>query len=289
MKQYLNPFQLFSVAPHNIEAALVNIKAELTPRLAVADDAQSIVIIRGQRLSQAEWQYWFDQLADPHQREIHLYISQQKPLSNFLEYGHLGFFEAERDAKTWQNSEFVAYIRPFFIYQYAEALLQALKTQNETEMQLLQKMPFDISKEEFETYFQDISQYLDHTAADLKSLSENQSLTYLSERELVSHLPDTTINIYNHLPANLGEVRNWIGDAVGRIAMYMSVQLGRPDGAVALVRQALKLKLDETLRQELEQLLSIHKSRNRTPVWILIGVGSILLLFLLKYLETRYF
>lgn len=287
--QYINPFALFDLESSANESKIAAVKAETMSRLASADADTDTVSIRGQRLTKGEWQYWLNQLSTPTQQQIHRAIVENHALRNFLEFAHLGFFAAAPAADFWQNAEFVAYVRPFFIAQYAQALLQALKTQNEADMQALQNSPFEISQEEYDTYFVEISDYLSLTAQDLKNLSENNSLTYLSERELVSHLPDTTINIYNYLPQSLSGVRNWIGDAVGRIAMYMSVQLGRPDGAIALVRQALKLKLDEALRLELEELLQAHKSRSRTPIWILIGVGAILLLFALKYIENRYF
>jgi hypothetical protein len=287
--QYINPFALFGLETNTNESKIAAVKADIMTRLVQADVDTDMVSIRGQRFTKGEWQYWLDQLCTTEQRQIHIAIVENHALRNFLEFTHLGFFAAAPAPDFWQNAEFVAYIRPFFVFQYAEALLQALKTQNEADMQALQNSPFEISQAEYDTYFVEISDYLSLTAQDLKNLSENNSLTYLSERELVSHLPDTTINIYNYLPNSLSGVRNWIGDSVGRIAMYMSVQLGRPDGAIALVRQALKLKLDEALRLELEQLLQAHKSRSRTPLWILIGVGAMLLLFALKYVENRYF
>ena len=284
--QYHNPFQLFAVEPAELEPKLAAIEQDIRQRLQhIADDAE-IVAIRNQRLRKGEWLFWLGQLAEPEKLAAHLEIAARRPLANFLEFGHLGFFEQPVDTEFW-GSAAAQFVRPFFIFQYAEALLQALKTQNERDMELLQRLPFELTQAEFDSYFGEISAYLTRTATDLKALSENQALTYLSERELMSHLPDTTINVYNYLPQQLSGVRNWIGDAVGRIAMYMSVQLGRPDGAIALVRQALKLKLDESLRRDLEQLLTTHKSRNRTPAWILIGVAAVLLLFFLKYLENR--
>lgn len=290
---YHNPFSLFSLSPADaqLQERLSALGTELRSRLASADDAVP-VLWQSSRLTRAEWFYWFDQLHNEQQRQFHAEILQIRSLNNFLEYGHLGFFERDfAEMPLWQSPDFVQYIRPFFLFQYVEALLQALKTQNEETLQQLQRLPFELAEEDFVQYFDPVKAFLEETASEIKSLSESETLGYLSERELVSHLPDRAIAAYNSLPEYLSEVRNWIGNAIGQIAVYMTVQLGRPDGATALVRQALKLRLDDELRTSLEKLLESHvnNTSRRAPVWLLVGIGVLILLFLLQYLENRFF
>ncbi len=291
---YQNPFSLFSLSPTDpqLMERLHTISEEMRKRLSTTTDDTTPVLLHSTRLTRGDWQYWLEQLQTEQQRQLHAEILQLRPLNSFLEYGHLGFFERDfAEMPIFQDADFVEYIRPFFLRQYVEGLLQALKTQAEETLQQLQRLPFELREDDFDTYFEGVKEYLHASASEIKTLSESENLGYLSERELVSHLPDRAIATYNSLPEYLSEVRNWIGNAIGQIAVYMTVQLGRPDGATALVRQALKLRLDDALRADLEKLLQVQLggNRRRVPAWLLVGIGALILLFLLQYLERVFF
>ena len=108
----------------------------------------------------------------------------------------------------------------------------------------------------------------------------------MSEREILSHLPDKTIELYNLLPEYFAEMRNNIASEIHSLAVVLNNNHGRDDGAEAVLRQGLKLKLDQSLRQALEQLLKQHKITTQIPTWVLVGGGVILLLFLIKFIEN---
>lgn len=297
--QYQNPFNLFSINPQgNIVESLNNIKEDLKTRLTSNIAEEEMVSIRGQQLTKGEWLFWFKQLAAAQSRALHLKINENKALANFLEYGHLGYFQKMEESDNSEaieelKAEFDFYIqnetiRPFIVAQYAQALLQAFKTHDEAQMMLLQKVHIDFTEEEIGLYFEELQAYLSQTTKEIKSLIDTHALSYISERELVSHLSDKTIKLLNNLPQPLAKERDYVGTSIGHLATYMTLQLGYRDAAEVLIRQALKLKLDTQIRSELEQLLKMIRPRLSAllPNWALFGLGAVVVLFLIKYIET---
>jgi len=65
--------------------------------------------------------------------------------------------------------------------------------------------------------------------------------------------------------------------------------LGRTDGAMVMIQQALKLNVDSNLKSDLQKLMVRHKKFGRPAAWIIVTVGIIALLFLLQYIEKNYF
>lgn len=296
--QYQNPFHLFAINPQaNLIESLTSLKDDLKVRLSADLAEDDLVSIRGQQLTKGEWLFWFKQLANAETRNLHLKIAENKALTNFLEYGHLGYFqhleEKQVELKAELQEELDFYInheliRPFFIAQYAQALLQAFKTHDEAQMIVLQKVHIDFTEEEIGLYFEELQEHLMHTTKEIKTLIDNHSLSYMSERELLSHLSDKTIQLLNNLPLPLAKERDYVGTSIGHLATYMTLQLGYRDAAEILIRQALKLKLNTQLRTELEQLLKIVKPRltGMLPKWLFVGLGLTALLFAIKYIET---
>jgi type VI protein secretion system component VasF len=62
---------------------------------------------------------------------------------------------------------------------------------------------------------------------------------------------------------------------------------GRREGAEVLLKQASKLKLNQPLQKDVKTLQKqINPLMGRLPLFIMIGLGVVFLLFLLKWLET---
>ena len=296
--QYQNPFNLSSInIQGDIVAALQEVKEDLKVRLHNNISEEDTVTIRNVQLTKGEWLFWFKQLASAETRHLHLRIAENRDLANFLEFGHLGFLQklqmqdnaapAETLYQAIQTFLQHDQMRPFFVAQYAQSLLQAFKTHHEEDMILLQAFPIELTDEEIGLYFEELQQYLSQTTQEIKTLIENQSLSYISERELVSHLSDKKIQLLNQLPSPLARERDYVGTTIGHLATYMTMQLGYREAAEALLRQALKLKLSEQLRHDLEELLKMVKPRifANMPSWLFIGLGVTALLFLINYLE----
>ena len=139
-------------------------------------------------------------------------------------------------------------------------------------------------------YYHDAAQYLDGTLRNLQTLREDPRLYIMSERELAMQLPDKTIEVYNMLPEYFDDARDMIGNQMRIIAQVFVMEAGRQDGAVAIINQALKLKLSEKLRKELTSYKKqLNPGFGRIPLFVTIGIGVVLLLFLLKWMENNLF
>jgi hypothetical protein len=291
--QYINPFIVFGIRPNEFEKQWAGVKNQLEKTLTQYNLSAKVPFLSYEYPKQTFLQL-LDALDNPSTRAYHAKIWEERALYNFLDYGHLNFLKSEHLEEKVKGFEpdFIDFIRPYFDIQYQDALLQAVKSQNSEDLDTLSRCP-QILYSNHTTAAPDIAEpiqtLLDTTAQELEELAQSPKLGYISERELVSYLSDTTIEMYNQLPDYLADTRNHIANTVGQIAVFMAVQLGRADGAEAMVRQALKLKLEDSLRKDLEQLLTHQSTRNKVPAWILLAVGAVAVLFFLKYLETNFF
>ena len=286
--KYTSPFQTFGISPQQFANDWTKVKKE-TQLLLQAYGLYSEVNLGQTKATKQQLNKWIDELEAENSREIHLKIYENGDLYRFLQEGELNLFANNSLDLTAENKPLIDYIKPFYLYQYAQAWVRALQTNNEAELNLLKVCPTPYTLEDILAYAQPIEDFLKKTIASLEALANSPQLSYISERELLSYLPDQTIAIYNFLPDFLSNARNWLATAVGRLAMYMSVQLGRTDGAMLMIQQALKLNVDNNLKADLQKLMVRHKKIGRPAAWIMLTLFVIALLFFLQYMEKNYF
>lgn len=110
----------------------------------------------------------------------------------------------------------------------------------------------------------------------------------MSERELLSYLPNRTIELYNMLPDYFYAARNLIGNEIYQLSVVLTQNFGRSDGASAMLKQGLKLKLDETVRKNLEAMLGKFSFKYKVPTFIWVAFLAVAILFMMKYIETNF-
>ena len=111
----------------------------------------------------------------------------------------------------------------------------------------------------------------------------------MSERELLSYLPNKTIELYNMLPDYFTGIRNKIGLEIYSLSVVLVQHHGRSDGASAMVKQGLKLKLDDQIRENLEDMLSKFSFKSQIPTFVWAAIAVVSLLYLIKFFETAFF
>ncbi|MCP4442224.1 MAG: hypothetical protein GY810_25220 [Aureispira sp.] len=287
--EYINPFKLFHLSPDCTNEDVERVVQETTQTFQTYPDDKKIYVYGSKYLrTQVERALTDIQVAE--KRAFHAKLLIHKDLLNFLEYGHLGYFKSARKGLKNESEAFYSFLAPYFGYQYSESMLQAIKTNDEETLELLASESLPIGTEQEQDYYGAANNYVQDTIAELRKLQERQELVSMSEREMTSHLSDKTIKLYNILPDYFYATRNLIANEVYNLAMVMSTNYGRSDGAQTMLRQGLKLKLDETVKKNLEDLLDKHSFKvGRPPNWLILGVGVIILLFLMKYIETTFF
>jgi hypothetical protein len=99
-------------------------------------------------------------------------------------------------------------------------------------------------------------------------------------------ISNKVIELYNCLPDYFITFRDEMALSLRNTSQTMAAQ-GRREGAEVLLKQASKLKLNQTLQKDVKTLQKqINPLMGRLPLFIMIGLGVVFLLFLLKWLET---
>jgi hypothetical protein len=310
MNLYLNPFSIFGLQvpapgvdldPKSL--ALLNGYVETV--LAAPHDPA--LLRTGYRLSKAEIRRLLSELNDTQQRHHHLKIQADRSLLSFLEYGHPSYLE--RPAAEWDlyPSDFRAFILPYFQHQWKELWQEAEQKQQSELMErllayshLLPQIGLEVSKprvmpRQSQNWLEEeeeeavLDNRLLQTIQNLRQLGAKEDLYYLSERELLSYLSDQDIKQFNQAETH-PTGRNRLAKEGLRLIQILLEEHGRRDGADALFRQLSKLQLDARMKQHLEEFKEHYAiGKSSIPLWVSIGLGVVLLLFVLKYLETTFF
>lgn len=288
MSAYISPYKIFNLSPSANVIEVEHHRARILAQLMNYAPKEQIQL-HGTQLSKEAALELLSELSDDNKRSYHIAIFENKKLLNFLEYGHLNYFRAAQPMSEQQEEGFYEFIAPYFADQYSETLMQAIKTQDTATLQLLSKSSLPIAAGFEDQCYHHANRYVQDTINTLKSLQKNTQIEQLSERQLMAYLPNKTIELYNMLPDYFFVARNLIGNEVYQAALMMSQRFGRSDSATVLIKQGLKLRLDTTVRQNLQSLLDRFKLRYKVPSFVIFGVLAVILLFLVQYLEHTFF
>lgn len=287
MSIYTNPFKLFDLPLDADETALKVHQKRIQERIQHNEETE-LVYIGHSKLPKNTVLKLLKELANYQTRQYHIAIYEYKKLLNFLEYGHLNYFRNSQPLTSVQDADFFKFIGPYFGYQYGETLLQAIKTQDKETLSLLSATSLPMVGDFEDQCYKHANYYVETTIKELKNLQDKQELNHMSERELLSYLPNRTIELYNMLPDYFYAARNLIGNEVYQLSIVLIQNFGRSDGASAMLKQGLKLKLDTTVRKNLESMLGRFSMKSKFPNFILIGIAVVAILFIMKYIETNF-
>ncbi len=288
MPTYISPFKLFNIDCSSTDAAIEANKSRTLNRFE--DQANDDIIHLGSsKLPKSQVLTLLNDLDADTTRAFHIQIFQYKKLLNFLEYGHLNYFRREAATNPEYKANFWKFVAPFFGRQYGETLLQAVKTRDKDTLALLSSEQLPMLGDYEELCYQHANNYIANTFQEIKNLKEQKSLLHMSERELLSYLPNKTIELYNMLPDYFTGIRNKIGAEIYSLSLVLVQNYGRSDGASAMVKQGLKLKLDDQIRQQLEDRLRKFSFKSQIPAFIWAAIAVLSLLYLIKFLESVFF
>jgi hypothetical protein len=288
MSVYFSPFKLFNLSADSSDTILKSNRDLVIERIKF-NSPDDIVQIGSTKILKSEVLRLLKELDNYYSRQFHIAIFEYKKLLNFLEFGHLNYFRNDHKVETTKDSDFWKFIAPYFGRQYGETLLQAIKTNDKDTLNLLSSVSLPMIGDFEERCYKHANKYISNTIDDLKHLQLQNGLLHMSERELLSYLPNKTIELYNMLPDYFTAVRNLIGTEIYSLSVVLIQNHGRSDGASAIVKQGLKLKLDDSVRKNLESMLRNFSLKTQVPVFIWAAFAVVSLLYILKFLETTFF
>ena len=288
MSAYISPYKIFDLSLTANAAEVEGHRGRILRQLTNYEPKEK-VYLNGTKIGKEAALELLTELSKENVRSYHIEIFNNKKLLNFLEYGHLNYFRTQQPMRANQKEGFYQFIAPYFADQYSETLMQAIKTQDTETLQMLSKSTLPIVEDFEDQCYRHANRYVQDTINTLKSLQKDFQVEALSERQLMAYLPNKTIELYNMLPDYFFVARNLIGNEVYQVALVMSQRFGRSDSAAVLIRQGLKLRLDTTVRENLQGLLDRFKLRYKAPSFMVLGIAAVLLLFLIQYLENTFF
>lgn len=287
MNAYQNPYRLFDLSVEATATEIATYKERLVYSLqpyALEEE----VYVRHSKVPKHLVLQLIGELEKFELRNHHQAIFHNKKLLNFLEYGQLNYFRSPKPSNLDYDADFYAFIAPYFAHQYGETLAQAIRTQNTEVLQLLGQTTLPRVAGFEEQCYEYANAYVEDTIQALQELQEQPLVNDLSKKQLLGYLPNRTIELYNLLPDYFYAARNLIGNQVYQTALALTQKFNRGDAAVVLINQGLKLRLDQSVRRNLEELNDNFKIRAKVPLSLILAVVIIALLYALRYLETNY-
>ena len=287
MNAYQSPYRLFDLSIDATTAELAAYKERLLRSLQPYALNEDVYVWHSKVPKHLALQL-IGELEDFEKRNHHQAIFQNKKLLNFLEYGQLNYFRSPQPSHLDYDADFYAFIAPYFAYQYGETLAQAIRTQHTEVLELLGQAALPRVGDFEEQCYHYANAYVEDTIQALRQLEEQPLVNDLSKKQLLGYLPNRTIELYNLLPDYFYAARNLIGNQVYQTALTLTQKFNRGDAAVVLINQGLKLRLDQSVRRNLEELNDNFKIRAKVPLSVVIAVVVIALLYALRYVEAHY-
>jgi len=280
--QYYNPFKILGLTPDTFSESELNSAAEKLPSLQ--SDSSGMVNIRGVKINRFELEKLIDELRDTDKRALHIALFHHNELMNFLEYGHPGYIKNRKQYT--ENKALMEFIAPYFAFQYSEVLVQAIKAQDIETLKLLAEQELPLKEALENEYYYDSKFYLQELLEEMDRLKDDQRIYIMSERELSMQVSDKSIELYNNLPDYFIPIRDEMAISLRNTSQVMAAQ-GRREGAAVLLKQASKLNLSQPLQKEVKSLQKqINPLMGKLPLFLMIGLGVIFLLFLIKWIES---
>lgn len=295
---YLSPFQLLDLqlGPEGLSAQdLRRAKKRLLAELELSPGQQ--LQLGGKKLSKDELLRLFDQLENPKERDFHQRIYRHKALLQFLEYGQLSYLkDQDTFLKKQENAQLAAFVAPFFAEQYSEILLAALRAKDAEALAALPPAERLVPEQHAAACYQEGYYFVRDHKLRIIDLPEHERASYMTERELLFELEKDSLLSYNALPHYFQGTRDAFAESLAETAIEFIRRHGRVDAARALLRRGKLLQLSENGEKALQQAKQRIPGNvlsgflgSGVPLWLLIGVGVVVFLFVLKYLENTFF
>jgi hypothetical protein len=282
--QYHNPFKIFGLKPGNFDDK--DLDAVWNRLISSPRDSSNNLNIQGVKISIFDTEKLISELRDPLKRSLHEELFHHNELLNFLEYGHPGYLKHRNDYT--ENEALMNFIAPYFAFQYSEVLIQSLKAQDIETVKLLSQQELPQIETLENEYYYDTKIYLNDQLQEMDTLKNDSRLYIMSERELAMQVSDKVIELYNSLPDYFLHMRDDMAVSLRNTSQAMAAQ-GRREGAAVLLKQASKLKLNQALQKDVKSMQKqINPLLGNLPLFLMIGLGVVFLLFLIKWIESTF-
>ncbi len=286
--QYINPFKIFDLDSKYVDYKSIELIRNQIENEYNRYSKYDYVTFNGTKLQIQELKFCLHELENETTRKFHLHILEDAELYNFLEYGHPDLLKNRFELIG--DSDFIDFVLPHFAQQISETLLQGIKTEDQNTIDLVLKFKLPMIEVYENFYYQDSAEYLKNYSNDFDIDHEDSRWRVMSEREILSTFSDRLIKIINSLPSYFEESRTQLAVELKDFADQLSSKFGRTDAALAILNQVLKLNIKTDFKKEIQGIKKqISPGFNKMPLFLVVGMSIVALLFLLKWVENTFF
>lgn len=258
--KYFNPFLALDLVPEKWKHAdgetLRRKKKEMLAE-AEAEADQNIHLPRG-LLNRNEIIELFRELEDESSRLFHAEVALHPRLLTFLEEAELDYFyEGDISLLGARDADFLERIAPYFTRSYNLRLTNAFRQRDVAELHILCVHPMPFPMKYLDLAYRDTQRLLhEHwEAVDAHVGWLDQGAAPGGE---IQELTDERwIDSTNALPEYFQDLRNALGDSFQQMSLSLYLRHQRPQLALLVLRQSLKLHLSAPIKQK---LLSLQQS-----------------------------
>lgn len=263
--QYINPLAILELSPQQARDGISSSRLKREKKRLMAEfelnEAPNIEL-RGIKLGKTQVMELFDQLSDEQSVEYHAKVLENKRLLLFLEESSLDYFyEGDVNLLSAQPEGFLAFIAPYFAFQYNKRLLHAFKQRDWEEIQTLSYTPLAIpnkySAHAYKDTFHNIHTYI----KEIEQTTEEIEGGKAPDGTVQDYCDEMFIASVNRLPEYFSGSRDRYALALENMAISVHNVHQRPKLAIFILQQGLKLELGEDAKGALTHVLNQLKKQ----------------------------
>jgi len=223
---YINPFHLLNIQADSL-SEIDSLKIRKAKKILLANielNDNEAIGYNGVEVTKSACLSIIDQLDDENKKEFHFFIFKNGLLNDFLFDGNLDFFRYFKFESIYTFPEFIAFVSPYFSFQFDKSLSQNFRKQNFGEVKLLLSIKPIVHETHIEkiynsTYIavKDVESEIIQIIKDI----ENKNSPYIKLN--FNGLSDiiyrkVNIDLINILPAYFNSLRNQLAQTIRNLA-----------------------------------------------------------------------
>ncbi len=265
---FLNPYEVLELNSFDT-AELKKAKKRKLTEFDLSDNGS--IDFKTQKIHKADFIKAVDELDNEQKNQFYWSLKSQPNLSNFLSTGDSIFFSNFEQQRVFANPEFVAFISPYFAFQYNKLFFKTFREANQGLLKKIVAAPLLVSPTHTDTAYQQTRAFLQAEIQTINTLNNelNDEESDYSTETAAKILPDISRNLnvemLNLLPAYFQTQRNDIAQKLRNVSVAVFNTFDNVKVALQIINFALQLQINNLTKQNLEkdqqQIADIHKER----------------------------
>jgi hypothetical protein len=200
---YINPIEILGLSSANDTAKIDNeivkkAKRKLFAEIDLSDNEE--LDYYGLQITKGNCEKAIDELSNNDYKEFYFYLTNNKPLNEFLVSGNAAIFNNFKHDSIFKLPEFVKFISPYFATKFDKALLVAFENDNTELTKSILNTSFLIEQADLNIAFKSVSNNIQYRIAEIAEITKdikNEESSYDED-----DIDEVVQLVKNYFPAN---------------------------------------------------------------------------------------